>query len=496
MKNNRVLFVCLYNPKSIGVRYLEHALESAGFEVWVVALKHLTPNPKKPTDIEIQHFLSLIDKHDPLFIGFSMLSSIYLEVVMDFTARIKAKTSAPIVWGGIFATLSPERCLKHCDYVVRGEAEEAIVELAEKLRDGDSLQGVPNLSYVKDGKTVINPVRKLVQELDRFGMALLGKQNKYFIESNKLQQTDIYQKSFSYETSCSRGCPFACSYCTSSNLKKLYGGSGYTRLRSVDPVIEELLDAKAKIKNLKLVYFYDEIFMGDPEWIDEFCVKYKAEINIPFWIWTHPTTTKFEELDKLRKAGLECVSMGVQSGSQTVRQKVFYRPGSNEQILNAAKAIADAKVPWVRYEFIVRHPYESLDDIKKTYELCAQFPGKFYLRTFILQYLPGTDIAKKAVEDGFYTEEEMEKLMYAPMEEQFPQWWGKDPKSDEVSFWHHLTTMTQFKFLRGSAKRMADQGANGKTMKKAGKYYRLCVFLVKLRLYLQKGQRFLKGKPA
>ena len=492
-KNNRVLFVCLYNPKSIGVRYLEHALESAGFEVWVVALKNLIPKPKKPTDVEIQHFLSLIDKHDPLFIGFSMLSSLYLEVAIDLSSKIKTKTSAPIVWGGVYATLSPERSLKHCDYVVRGEAEEAIVDLAEKLRDGDSLDEMMNLSYVKDGKTVINPVRKLVQELDKFEMALIGKQNKYFIESNKLKQTDRYQKSFSYETSCSRGCPFACSYCSASNLKRLYSGGGYTRLRSVDHVMKELRYAKARIKNLKLIYFYDEIFLGDPNWIDEFCAKYKAEIGIPFWIWTHPTATKFEVLDKLRRAGLECVSMGVQSGSQTVRQKVFYRPGSNEQILSAAKAIVDAKVPLVRYEFIVRHPYESMEDLKKTYELSTQLPGKFSLRTFILQYLPGTDISDRAVKDGHFTEEEMEGMMYAPMEEQFPQWWGENAASDEASFWQHLTSMTQFKLLKGRAKRLADKGANKKTIKKASRYYRLCNVFIKLGLYWNQVRRILNG---
>ena len=492
-KNNRVLLASFYQPKSIALRYLEHALEAAGFEVWVVAFKKLSHVPQNPTETELQHFLSLIKKHDPLFVGFSLPSSFYLEIVINLSELVKSQTSTSLVWGGIYPTLHAKRCLRHCDYVIRGEAEEAVVEFASKLRDKESIREVENLSFLEDGEVVSNPVRKLEPELDNLKMAQVGKQNKYYIESNKLLHTDFVQSSHNYETSCSRGCPYACSYCTSNGLKQLYKGSKYVRFRSVANVIDELRDAKKRMKLLSTVYFYDEIFSVDPNWIDEFCARYKAEIGLPFGIWGHPTWINFELISKLRRAGLYYVSMGVQSGSPNVRRNAFKRAGTNDQILTAATALVKANVPWVRYEFICRHPYEHLEDVIETYELCAKIPGKFSLRIFDLRYLPGTEIAKMAVQDRFYTEEEMEKLMYAPMDEQYAGWFGKSTSNDAIDFWINLTYLTQYKFMKGMANRLAKKGANERTIKQARRYNRLCKKTETLQNYWTKIRMFLRG---
>ena len=493
-KNNRILLICLYNPKSLGTRYLEHALEEAGFEVWVLAFKKYRVFPVRPTDTEIQHLLSLIDKHDPLLIGFSLLSSFYLEVVIDICAKIKSKTPVPLVWGGTFPTLSPDRCLRHCDYVMRGESEGAIVELAEKLRDGKSVYDVENLTFIKDGETVTNPLRMLVQDIDNLVMAQLGKQNKYYIESNKLLNIDVNQSSHNYETSCSRGCPFACSYCTSNGLRQLYKGSRYVRFRSVPNLIKELRDAKERMRNLSTVYFYDEVFSSDLGWIDEFCESYKAEIDLPFGIWAHPSMTNYDLISRLRKAGLFFVALGVQSGSKTVRKEIFHRAGSNEQILSAAKALVDTNVPLVKYEFIVHHPYENVDELKETYELCAQLPGRFTLRLLDLHYLPGAAISEKVVKDGFFSDEEMEKIMYAPIEEHYQIWWAKRTRNEEADFWIHLIFLTQFQFIKSKVKRLAEQGVCKKNSRKAKRYYKLCNILDRMWHLRQKGLAFLRGK--
>ena len=494
--NKRVLLINFYSPKSLGLRFLEKSLEKLGFEVWVLYFKgfHST-HPKKPTPIELSHLLSVIKKHDPLFIGFSVMSSLYLEVVEEAARKVRAATNAPIVWGGVYATMFPKRCLEHSDYVIRGEGEGAITEFADKLSKGEELSEIENLAFNRGKETIINPVRKLEYDLDKLELAKLGQNNKYFIDSDKIYITDPLLKSYSYETSCSRGCPFACSYCTTVGLKQIYrDNTHYLRFRSVSLVIQELKEAKTLMKNLVMIHFWDEIFSDDPNWIDEFCEKYKKEIGLPFNIWGHPAKTDMSLIQKLRKAGLYQVTMGIQSGSPKVRKNVFHRSGSQEQIIAAANAFFKAKVPWVTYDFILRHPFESVEQIKETYEFCASLPGKFTLNIHDLNFLPGTNITEAAIKQGIYTQEEMEKIMYAPMEQQYATWWGADAHNEDINFWYHLTFLTQLKLFKGIAKRMAQKGANEKTQKKAKMYYKYGLKAAKFKHYFLKGKAVIRAK--
>ena len=47
------------------------------------------------------------------------------------------------------------------DYILRGEAEEALLELVQKLEQGEDTTRVKNMGFVQDGEIHINPVRTL-----------------------------------------------------------------------------------------------------------------------------------------------------------------------------------------------------------------------------------------------------------------------------------------------------------------------------------------------
>ncbi|MDR1669708.1 MAG: B12-binding domain-containing radical SAM protein, partial [Oscillospiraceae bacterium] len=450
MQNLRVLLINFYSPKSLGLRFLERALSAAGFDVTVLYFKNFhSTHPQKPTETEKKLLLDFLAQYNPLFVGFSVMSSLYLEAVEDVARLVREQIKAPLVWGGVYATMFPERCLKHCDYVLRGEGEGAVTELAQRLKSGESLDDMENLAYMRSGEAVVNPVRPLVTDLDTLPMAEIGLDNKYFIDGGELRFGDPMLTSVSYETTCSRGCPFVCSYCSTVGIKRVYRDSRhFLRFRSVDNVITELLHAKDKMKRLSIIHFWDEIFPDDQKWINEFTARYKNEINLPFEIWAHPLKTSHELIQKLRKAGLFQAVMGIQSGSPEVRKKIFHRVESQEQVMSAAKALADNKVPRVIYDFILRHPFESTEQLKETYALCDALPGRFTLQLHDLNFLPGTDIVQEALKRGLYTEAEMEEILYAPMEKQYATWWESGSSNPETVFWYNLIYMTQFKSLR------------------------------------------------
>ena len=495
--NNHIILVNFYSPKSLGIRYLEGALAEAGYEVTVIYFKGFNSiRPKMPMQSEIEALTKLVSEHDPLLVGFSVMSSLYLEAVEMVSAAMRERVKAPMVWGGVYATMFPERCLAHCDYVLRGECEDALVELADRLNNDTLLDDMQNLALMRDGEAVVNHVRPLTTDLDSLKMAPLGRGNKYFIDG-EVRAVDPILTSYSYETACSRGCPFVCAYCSTVGLKRIYHDNrGFLRFRSVDSVISELKAAKSAMKGLAIVHFWDEIFPDDEEWIERFAERYREEIGLPFDIWAHPLKTTQSLLTALKRAGLYQVVMGIQSGSPTVRKQAFHRVETQEQVFAAAQALANAGIPRVIYDLILRHPFESVEQIRESYEMCDKLPGSFTLQLHDLNFLPGTDIVEEALKQGIYTPEQMESIMYAPMTKQYATWWETGSDDPDVNFWYHLIYLTQFPRLRRSARRMAQDMDAGKpgVHEKAARRYRNGKRLAMLRHYWQKGFAVLIGK--
>ena len=72
----------------------------------------------------------------------------------------------PVVVGGTHSTFLPDEALQHADFVVRGEGEFAFQELVDALEAGEGVEKIQNLSYRRDGRTVHNPERPKVANLD------------------------------------------------------------------------------------------------------------------------------------------------------------------------------------------------------------------------------------------------------------------------------------------------------------------------------------------
>jgi radical SAM superfamily enzyme YgiQ (UPF0313 family) len=391
----------------LGLRYLENALTAHGYNVKTVFFKKFNSvNPQEVADEEMEILKKLIEEFHPILIGLSAMVSLYMETVEKVNGYIKANFDMPIVWGGVYATMFPEQCMEAADFVIRGEGEEAMVELAGMIKNGaGDYSAVSNLVYCHDGKVVINELRKLITQLDKYGVPNIGG-NKCLIEGKAVIPGDPQIKALSYELSASRGCPFACSYFCAINLSRISVKKGkYVRFRDVDSVMEELHNAKARIKNLKVIHFWDEIFCDDEGWIDRFVDRYKKEIHLPFEIWGHPLKCGNDLIRKLRSAGLYKVVMGIQSGSPYIRKKIFNRPETQKDILNSSKVLSRNKVPQVIYDFMLRHPFETHETIRDTYELAVRLERPFQFQLHGLNFLPGTDFLHTDIDCGVVSSE-------------------------------------------------------------------------------------------
>lgn len=293
-----------------------------------------------------------------------------------------------------------------------------------------------------------NEIGDVLNDVDGYGIPVVNSVGDCFIDHDAITWGDPQLNTRSYEVIASRGCPFTCSYCCCVNLRRLLPkGVHGVRTRSVKSVIDELIEAKKHCKKIVFVHFYDEIFPNLPGWVDEFVEAYDKHIYLLFTIWSHSKMVELDMLKKLKRVGLTEVIMGIQSGSKRIRRDVFHRYETQEDILNAISAIQEAGVFWGSFDLMLQHPFETIEDLKESYYLVQKFPGRYELQLHGLNFLPGTDIVDMAIQQGYYTPAELDKIMYAPMEEQFGTYWKREV-SQESQLWYEMIYCWQFACFR------------------------------------------------
>ena len=451
----QVVLVAFYNKKALGVRYLERALEQDGYQVTTVFYKDFNSvHPKPTTQRELDLFLQVVRDRRPVFVGLSVMSSMYLDTVYQMMDRLCREKLAPLVCGGAFATMFPEKLLERgADYVIRSDGERVICRLAGALRLGGDWRSIPSLCWREGDAIHKNQIGEILLDVDGCGIPVVNSVGACFIDHDSLTWGDPQLNTRSYEVIASRGCPFTCSYCCCVNLRRLLPkGVPGVRTRSVKSVIDELVEAKRQCKKIVFVHFYDEIFPNLPGWVDEFAKQYDRYVHLPFTIWSHPKMVELGMLKKLKQVGLTEVIMGIQSGSERVRRDVFHRYETQEDILRAVSAIREAGVFWSSFDLMLQHPFETLEDLKESYYLVQRFPGRFELQLHGLNFLPGTDIVDMAVQQGYYTRAELDEIMYAPMEEQFEAYWKREV-SQESRLWYEMIYCWQFSCFRNQLRR-------------------------------------------
>ncbi|MGD9194017.1 MAG: cobalamin-dependent protein, partial [Desulfobacterales bacterium] len=268
-----VVLLALYRYQNFPVRILHALLENIeGVRPTTIFFQDFYTNAVKyPTSTEEQLLKEIITELNPKLVGLSVYSP-YLYVAKRITRIIRSNSSASVIWGGIHPTLSPETCVKEADMVCIGEGEDAFAELVTALRDESEYQQIKNLWINTNGAIIQNPMRPLMQNIDRIPFPAYGRDSFYFIGSNKLVRKDPTLTDPILAVMPARGCPFTCSYCVNSLLRPMYKGLGrFSRRRSVKNIIAEMQEILAIPGNKKkVVEFHDENFGTDESWLNEF----------------------------------------------------------------------------------------------------------------------------------------------------------------------------------------------------------------------------------
>ena len=453
----KVILISLYDTLSIGPRILHKVLENNGHEVHSIFFKSakLTDETKG----EVKLLLDKIKALKPQLIGFSLRSR-YFKTAARLTQEIKKEMDVPIVWGGVHPTIRPMQCLEFADMVCIGEGEEALLSLADLIDKGKSVNSVDNI-WIKSGKKIIkNDLADLEEDLDKIPFPDFTDSNKYYIENDKCSYENIFPDyKMVYSVMTTRGCPFSCSFCNGGSLRKIYQGKGkFVRRRSVENAIAELVSAKKSWPTIKKVYFIDDVFSYDLDWIKKFSPLYKKYVNLPFYCYVHPNCVNDEVISVLKDMGLIEVNIGIQSGSARIRKDIYFRYESNEQIINSIKVLNKYKVKVV-CDLILGNPYETELDKKENLNLLMQLSKPIVLLTYNLLYFPN-QFSEMALKDGLIKEEDLEENKDAV----YHKWHNKFEQdfSNTDLFWNSLYYLAS----KGYSKRFIDRCYNNKSLRK------------------------------
>lgn len=376
----KILLVIFKNVEAYGLRIL-HSILSSDYECKMLFINEYN------TDLIIQ----VIKEFNPQIIGFSLVT-VNFTYYKSIYSLLRQIGNFKIILGGWHPTLQPNECLSYCDIVCRGEGESIIKEI---------ISDIENDSYQQE--YIGHRVEKL-----NFPLPLLDKVSwSFVIEDNKIKNFDPLFNNSRYGIMIGRGCSRECTYCSNSYMKKLYPQWNKIRYRNYDTVLKELKWVTGKIPSIKTINFYDEIFKPPKEGRFDFFSRYKKEIGLPFYCLFYPGSCSEELAKELKESGLVGVWLGVQSGSQQIREKIFNRRGSNKKILEQAEIFARNNID-VRYDFIFDNPFETEKEMEETRKLIKQLPKPHSFNIFRLKFFPNTKLTQMAISSGLIGEKDIQ----------------------------------------------------------------------------------------
>ncbi len=386
-------------------------LQEVAFEyVGVMCLSAYVKSKGHRCDILIEteegkRFYDKIRDFRPDVAAFSAMTgfhSHYLKVA----EKLKETLAVPVIFGGPHATFFPEM-IEHpaVDAVCRGEGEEALVDILEAVESGKDFTGIPNLWIKRDGAVVKNEVRCGENNLNIYPPADRSIYYKYKYLRNYPTKPFIT----------GRGCPYLCSFCFNRDFNQLYRGKmDILRRTSPRQVIEEILDCKAKYP-LNKIFFNDDIFITQKDWLEEFAPLYSDKVGIPYACNVRANLVDEDRVRLLKESGCYLVMWGIESGNEKRRNEILHKNITNEQIRSAAALFRQHRIKMKSFN-IMGSPGETLEEAVETVKLNAEVKIE-YPWCSILQPYPRTEITKIAQEKGVlksdYSLDDLEKSFFS-----------------------------------------------------------------------------------
>jgi radical SAM superfamily enzyme YgiQ (UPF0313 family) len=333
------------------------------------------------------------------------VSSPYFPAAREVAAEIKRLTRAPLVAGGHHASLSPEEVLAvpHFDMLVSGEGEQALARLLDALSEGEPLDGVPGLWFREGGEIRSVPRAPL---LEAAGFPPLD----WSLHDEETLDANFYFWGI-LPVMASRGCPARCSFCSVTNIQRLYPGERFLRFRDPRQVVTEIEAdyERYRDRGLRVVFFYDLNFLVNVRWLREFTDEYRRRglhRTLKWSAYTRPDHVTPEAAECLRDSGCVNLRIGIEAANPYMRNVMYDKRVSQADLEAALARIKQLGISVTGY-FMAGGPGERPEWLLESLEL-ARRHGIEYPVFLLYQPLAGSDILAHAAEVGSVLREDRE----------------------------------------------------------------------------------------
>lgn len=373
-----VMLVGFQNQGNLGIGYLAATLRQFGYAVQVFDF-----------ETDPQKILQEAASSPPLLVGFSLIFQFYIHRFRSLMRFLRENgIDCHFTMGGHFPSLSYSQTLElvpELDSVARFEAELTLLELADRLSSGADWHAIEGLAYRRGSETISNPLRKLIDDLDR-----LPHPTRDFTPMSTLGHSIV-------PLLASRGCARTCSFCSIQTFYRAAPGK-IVRTRNPGRVVEEM-SALYRERGTTIFLFQDDDFpLFGPVW-RRWAADFVNELHrsgLPGRvIWKMNCRADAVDRDlfvSLRDSGLYFVYMGLESGNDE-GLRTLHKQITVEQNLRAVQILKSIGLAF-EYGFMLFDPSSTFDSVRANLSFLRQIIGDGSTAATFCRMLPydGTPI--------------------------------------------------------------------------------------------------------
>ena len=307
----------------------------------------------------------------------------------DLDAIRKAKEINPeiitIAKGAAFLTLGEKILAEHefLDFGILGEAEETLKEILEEQEKTRIL----GIYYKENGNVKFTGNRAFIEDLDSLPFPA-----RHLVDNSIYRRPDNNKVQATIKVE--RGCPFHCFFCLATPVS-----GAKVRRRSVENIVAEIRECVEKY-NIRNFLFWSDIFNLDKKWTMDLCQAIiNSGLKITWSANTRADTADLEMAKMMYKSGCRLVSIGVESGSQEMLEKMGKNITLND-VRRTVKVFKQAKIRIYNY-FVIGLPWETEETVEETIKFAIELNSDF-ISFYTATPLPGSRFYDYAKEHNLF----------------------------------------------------------------------------------------------
>ena len=309
---------------------------------------------------------------------------------MTIPALVKEELpEAKVAAFGIHVGTLPEETFSMSDaldYIVRGEPEYTIADLADGLANETDLSAIAGLSLRRNGAIFHAQNRGFFKNLDEMPYPAWD-----------LIDLDNYKLPFSGRhflmVTTARGCPYDCIYCVAQSY---YGRK--IRMRKVPKIVDEIeyLGEKYGVRDF---FFWSESFTIIKAAIKELCREILRRNLKVRWVCNSRVDNIDQELlELMKKAGCWMISYGIESGEQAILDAIK-KDITLDQIRETVYLTRRIGFQ-IAGHFVLGLPGETAQTLQKTYDFACSLDLD-YAQFYCASPWPGSEFYRMAKSEGW-----------------------------------------------------------------------------------------------